>query len=74
MEHPNALEEWLGAIDWPILEIVTCEGDLGISTLTNRSGETTLAKIRRVDDGQEEEEVDQLEHEGEEEVTASNTT
>jgi hypothetical protein len=35
IEHPNALEEWLGATDRPMREIVTCEGDLGISTLTN---------------------------------------
>jgi hypothetical protein len=41
IEHPNVLEEWLGAMDRPMEEIVTCEGDLGISPLTNRSGETT---------------------------------
>jgi alpha-acetolactate decarboxylase len=46
-------------MDQAMKEIVTCEGDLGISTLTNRSGETTLTKRRCVDDGEEEEEVDQ---------------
>jgi hypothetical protein len=43
-EHPDVLAKLLGVENRPMREIATLEGDLGISTLTNRSGETAAAK------------------------------
>jgi hypothetical protein len=48
-EHPNVLAQLLGIKNRPMNEIITLEEDMGISTMTNRSGETALVKRRRVD-------------------------
>jgi hypothetical protein len=53
-EHPYVLANLLGVKNRPMTEIVTVEEDLGISTMTNRSGETALVKRRRVDGCEEE--------------------
>jgi hypothetical protein len=62
-EHPNVLAELLGVMHWPMREIATLEGDLGISRRTNQSRESAAAKRRCVDDDGEEEEDNLLEHE-----------